>query len=128
MLTLRADGHVTFVDKPLGTLRADGRFTFAADDRLVATLNEDGSVWLTGPQDIQKDLPGSLARDLRSFEGRIRSAFVIDERGDARGGGLVLQLLPGGETSDGRLVVVGLTPKTRRTAMYLIVLLTTIVG
>lgn len=127
VLTLKTDGRVTFVDKPLGTLGGDGRFTFAADERVVATLNDNGALWVTGPQDIPKDLPGSLARNLRSFEGRIESAFVMDARGDARGGGSVLRLLPEGKTSDGRLVVVGLTPSTRRTAMYLIVLLTIII-
>jgi hypothetical protein len=128
VLTLKADGRVTLVDTPLGTLRADGRFSFAVDERVVATLDEDGSVSITGPQDVREKLPGSLARDLRSFEGRIRSAFLIDGSGDARGSGSTLHLLPGGKMSDGRLVVVGLAPSTRRTAMYMIVLLSMVVN
>jgi hypothetical protein len=124
MLTLEADGRVSLVDEPLGTLHADGRLVFVADEQVVATVGEDGRVEITGPQNARQRLPGTLAGDLRAFEGRMRSAFVIDERGDARGAGGVLQLLPGGETSDGRLVVIGMTPSTRRTAMYLIVLAT----
>ncbi len=128
-LALHADGQLRVGDRDLGRVSSDGTFLFSDGGGLVsARLTEDGRVVLLVRKgtDLAK-IPGALGRVLRAHGGELASAYTIHDDGTAH----AVRARPLSFDGDGRLserglVVRGLTAATRRTALFVYLIATTI--
>jgi hypothetical protein len=124
LFTMSRDGELRSGTNLIGTLEHDGVLTFAADGRVTARL-VDGVVVITGPSSPASGLPGDLSKLLHDYEGTIRSAFTIHDDGTAMLANQPVTIDADG-VLDKRLRVTGLTPATRRMAMFIYALMSTI--
>ena len=124
---LAADGTLTAGAQVLGQLTSDGKLTFAgAGGAVVAQLGSDGTVEIRGPKDVRtSELPGDLANLLRSYDGVIRPAYII-EADRATISHNRPATFDDHDVLDNRLHVTGLTPATKRTALFVYVVLSAI--
>jgi len=125
LFTLSETGELRAGTTSIGTLRADGTLVFTASADVTAKLDEDGRLEIWGPEDTIAALPGYLTRLLRVSEGHVRSSFDIHPDGSAELVDRTLTIAADG-TLDGRLRVEGVTPATRKTAMFIYALMSTI--
>jgi hypothetical protein len=122
------EGSLRVADRVVAHLSPDGVLVFDEKaGRITATIDARGRVAIVAAEgtDLSR-VQGHLGLELRKFGGRIESAYTIHPDGTAT--------IPLGETlafdAEGRisgLVVHGLTPRNRRTAMFIYVLLTMLI-
>ncbi|MBK9072511.1 MAG: hypothetical protein IPL79_16160 [Myxococcales bacterium] len=108
--------------------RLDGAGTFVFDDtqgRVTATLSENGRIAIIASEGTDlAAIPGRLGRLLTDFEGRVESGYTLGSDATATIAlGNTLAFDDQGRLADREMMVKGLTPQTRRTAMFLYLVL-----
>ncbi len=129
-IVLHADGLLRVSDREWGRLVPDGTFSFSEGGGLVsARLTEEGRVLVFAREgtDLAK-LPGALGKLFREYgQNEIASAYTIRGDGTAiapRGAPLFFD--DHGRLSEKGLVVRGLSAETRRTALFVYLIVATV--
>jgi len=126
----REDGLLRVGDHVVGQLLPDGTFVFSHTEAgVTASLSDAGRVLIVASEGVDlTKIPGELGRLLRDYGGSVESGYTIQQDGNATiPRGRPVSLSAEGHLSEGGLAVQGLTPQTRRTAMFVYVLLSTII-
>ena len=127
--SLGGNGELRAGKQLVGILSTDETFSFAGGNgEVTAKLDRTGRVEITAAAGDHPALPGDLNKLLHDYNGTVRSGYAIDADGTATIAlARPLAFAADGTLSSGALRVVGLTAKTRRTAMFMYVLLSTII-
>lgn len=130
LFALAPDGTLRLGTQVLGVLGDDVVFRFASTiGAVTARLTADGHVVIAAVDGTDlATVNGEVGKLLRTFQGRIASAYVIDATGTAT----APRVPPLSFDEQGKLVgtalsVPGLTARHRRTAMFVYVLLTMLI-
>lgn len=127
--SLQRDGVLRVGDRVVGQLSPAGTFTFGhTPGRVTATLSNIGRVEIVASDGTDlHQISGELGRLLRDYGGRVESGYTIQPDDTATIPlARPLSFDAEGRLSERGLMVQGLTPQTRRTAMFIYVLVSTV--